>query len=290
MVGFLFVHKPTMPLFTHDRVQCAILVGSLFLLFPVVSFAQAAPFVNTLSPSFLTEKSAQLNGRVNPSGTTDTYQWFEWGIAGRSDVYETPHYSMWVGTVLVDTSVTINGLAPNTQYFYRPIAQNGHGKVVGATAYFTTNPLPNIAPAVILVETHDATNIAETSAVLNGYASPHNDNTARSWFEWGLTAAFGNQTPVNYVSSISVSTQTTITGLHRGTVYYFRAAGDGAAGRVYGKTKTFTTLGISPVSTIIPQTTEARASRIAQLNSEILALVMQLIAKLQELNILKAAP
>lgn len=272
-----------------DRALFTVLFGVTLLLLPAISLAQAAPFVTTLSPTFLTEKSAQLNGRVNPSGTNDTYQWFEWGIAGRTETYETTHQRMWVGVVLADTSTTINGLAPNTQYFYRQVAQNGHGKITGATAYFTTNHLPSITPAVILVETHDATNVTETSAVVNGYVSPHNDKTARSWFEWGLTSAFGDQTSANYTGGNSISTQATITGLQRGAVYYFRAVGDGTAGRIYGATKTFTTLGISPVSTLVPQDKGARTSRIAQLNSEILALVMQLIAKLQELNTLKAA-
>lgn len=222
-----------------------------FLITPAFSFAQSAPYATTLAPSSVTEKSARLNGRANPGGTSDAFQWFEWGISGHPEVYSTQHNSMWTGNVMVDTSADISGLAPNTQYFYRQIVENSRGRDSGITTSFITKPLATGDTPIILVETDDAKSIDEGSAILNGYVSPHGNTTGKSWFEWGKTAALGSQTPNNYVGGNSAPTQFTLTGLESGTPYYFRLAAESSSGRSYGVTKTFTTLGTKIVQPVM---------------------------------------
>ena len=107
------------------------LVASFFLPATLLAY-EASPVAITKNATYLTEKSARLNGRVNPNEMPDTKQWFEWGVSGQyQTVYETPHNGMWSQSSLADTSADLVGLAPNTQYFYRQIAENGRGKDVG---------------------------------------------------------------------------------------------------------------------------------------------------------------
>ena len=49
----------------------------LGFLVPEAVFAyEAAPIAYTMSPTFVTEKSIQLNGAVKPNEMADTVQWF----------------------------------------------------------------------------------------------------------------------------------------------------------------------------------------------------------------------
>jgi len=257
----------------------------LALLTPVVvAAAPSAPFVRTLSPTFVTEKDAQLNGAVNSAETRDTYQWFEWGISGRSEVYETKHNSIRSSTVLVNTNTEISGLAPNTLYFYRQIAENGHGKTVGATTYFTTKPLPQSETPVLILETRDASAIGETNAILNGYVSPHGNPKATWWFEWGKTRSFGQSTRTVSVGFGSRLAQTRITDLESGTRYYFRIVGENSD-RVYGSTKSFLTREVTGAqeTILLDLAIEGeRTAQIKQLQSHIIALLRELVAELEK--------
>jgi hypothetical protein len=253
-----------------------------FLLLPVfANAALAAPFANTLSPTYLTEKSAKLNGAVNPSETTDTYQWFEWGISGRDEIYETARHVMRSATTLINTSESIYGLAPGTLYFYRQVAENSRGKVTGTTVYFTTKSLPTPDTPVVLVETYDATLVAETSATLNGYVSAHENAGASWWFEWGETTTFGNATPVRIPGRYSAPVKTSVTKLAPGTTYYFRIVGENS-NRTYGTTKTFVTLGEPRTSGLSVEEQLARSLQIQQMQSQIIALLLDLVAQLKK--------
>jgi hypothetical protein len=219
------------------------LIGAESLFFaPATLFAyEAAPYAQTVSPTFVTEKSIQMNGRVNPNEMADTYEWFEWGIVGRSEVYETKHDRLWGGSTQANTSETIVGLAPQTQYFYRQIAENGRGKDIGTLMYVTTKPLQSVLPPIVITATNDAVFIGETSATLRGYVSPHGNSKTKSWFEWYANdeeptaeqGSWGNSGPV----------EAKLQSLMQGTVYYFRAVAENEQGRSYGAIKVFTTSG-----------------------------------------------
>ncbi len=232
--------------FSHLGMLVILALG--VVLTPVVALAsQAAPFAATKAPTFITEKSARLNGAVNPNEMPDTYQWYEWGVVGRADVvYETRHTQMWSGTQMLDTSADLTGLAPTEQYFFRQIAENSRGKDVGQTTYFTTKALPNPIDPIIIVQTNAPDSINDTSAVLKGYISPHGNTTAKYWFQWGATSRLENETNHNGWGTDSGTVQISITALTPGTNYYYRMVGENSQGVVYGATKGFITTGITP--------------------------------------------
>jgi hypothetical protein len=221
-------------------------VGIGLIFTPQAIFAyQGAPSVTTLGATFVTEKSARVSGQVNANEMPDTYQWFEWGVVGRDDRYDTTHAQLWWGQ-RVDTSAEVIGLAPNTQYFYRQISENGRGRTIGATLYFTTKPYtPPISP-IVIVRTNPAAGITEGSATLKGYVSPHGDVTAKWWFQWGLSNTFENETPHSGRGGSADVVETMVSGLTPGTVYFYRVVGENSLGRVYGATQVFVTLGVPP--------------------------------------------
>ncbi len=211
---------------------------------PLFAFAfEAAPYAATMQPTFITEKSIQLNGLVNPNGMDDTYEWFEWGISGRSDVYETNHNHLWSGNWQVNTNATIVGLAPATQYFYRQIAENGRGKNIGPTTYVTTKPLPVITQPIALVTTNESAFVDDSGATLRGYVSPHGNTQTKIWFEWGITQNVEYRTPDQGSWGNSGPVEAKLNQLMPGTAYYFRVVAESAEGRSYGVIRVFTTSG-----------------------------------------------
>ncbi|MDO8520768.1 MAG: hypothetical protein Q7S52_01505 [bacterium] len=215
---------------------------------PVFALAyEAEPSAQTLQPTFVTEKSIQLNGLVNPHEMSDTYQWFEWGIVGQSTVYETRHERLWGGNSQLNTNATIEGLAPGMQYFFRQIAENGRGRDVGQIGYVTTKPLSGATAPVALATTNEAIFVGEDSAVLRGYVSPHGNTGTQVWFEWGVTTKLENQTPHRRFGGNSGPVEIKLDRLTHGTLYYFRAVAENSAGRSYGAMRVLLTRG-SPVA------------------------------------------
>lgn len=224
-----------------------ILLPGFFVPF-LASAYEAAPRAQTSQPTFVTEKSMQLNGLVNPNEVNDTYQWFEWGIVGRSNVYETRRERVYGGNWQVNTNATISGLAPATQYFFRQIAENSRGKDVGQTGYVTTKPLSSAAMPIAVVMSQEATFVEEGSATLHGYVSPHGNNETKVWFEWGLSINLENQTPRQWFGGNSGPTEARLERLMPGTLYYFRAVAENSEGRSLGLIRVFVTRGTPPVA------------------------------------------
>ncbi len=233
---------------TAKRLAAATLL--LGLLLPSVASAyQAAPVAVTKQATFVTEKIARLNGQTNPSEMPDAYMWFEWGISGRPNtVFETPHRSIGgLSNTLIDQSADIIGLAPQTQYFYRQVAENGRGKSVGATVYFTTKALAVEVPPLLIIGTEPPAAIAETTATLKGYISPHGDTKTRAWFQWGITQNFEAETPPQVVSPDATVFVANLANLTPGTLYFYRVVGENSVGKIYGASRVFTTTGTPPL-------------------------------------------
>ena len=229
---------------THPFLFAMIFVA----LTPSLLFAyEAAPYSETRSPTFITEKSAQLNGRVNPNEMPDTYEWFEWGISGRSEVYQTSRNSLRRRSTQVATDAKVVGLAPSTQYFYRQVSENSRGKSVGVTTYFTTKPLSSPLKPIAVITTSDAVFLSDTGATLRGYVSPHGNAKTRTWFEWGTTAKTENKTPEQGSGGDSATVSSKLSGLMPGSLYYFRAVAENEQGRTYGALRVFSTRGSSSV-------------------------------------------
>ncbi len=241
----------------------ATVFASIILLVPFLASAYiAAPVANTKNPTFITEKSAVMNGSVNSNETPDTYAWFEWGISGRNTVYETSHRQVGAGAILTDFKETAYGLAPNVQYFYRQIAESSRGRDVGVTTYFTTKGLVVPVDPAVIVQTNTPTNILEKSAMLRGYIAPHEGQGVRWWFEWGTSNRLENKTSANTWGRDSGVAQSNILNLTSGTQYFYRIVAENSQGVVYGGIQTFVTLGTPP-----PPPEIARSQSIPQAGS-----------------------
>ncbi|OGZ09858.1 MAG: hypothetical protein A3D65_00510 [Candidatus Lloydbacteria bacterium RIFCSPHIGHO2_02_FULL_50_13] len=227
---------------------CVVFVA-LGVLTPVFAFAyEAAPRAQTIQPTFVTEKSIQVNGLVNPNEMPDTYQWFEWGIVGQSATYETRRERLWGGNWQMSTNAAITGLAPGMQYFFRQVAENGRGRDVGQTGYVTTKPLPLATTPVALATTNEAVFVGEDSAMLRGYVSPHGNTETQVWFEWGVTTKLENDTSHRGFGGNSGSVEVRLDRLMPGTLYYFRVAAENSAGRTYGTMRVLLTRGTQVVA------------------------------------------
>ena len=95
--------------------------------------AQSAPTVQTFSPSYVTANSAQLNGYINPNGSSATayFQYgttISYGSMTTPGIFSTPQY----------IGFPIDGLPSGTEYHYRLVAPNGGAPVYGYDASFTT--------------------------------------------------------------------------------------------------------------------------------------------------------
>lgn len=199
------------------------------------------PTITTNSATSISQNSAAINGYVNPNGTTDTVRWFEWGTSASGLNNQTTHYNH--GTNPDGFSTNLSGLAQNTTYYFRAVAQNSQGVVQGATLSFvTTNGNGGGNQSQATVTTQSATNIGSDTAILNGYVDPNGTSDTTRWFEWGANSSSNMyyQTTRYNQGSTAGSFSAGVSNLSQNTTYYFRAVAQNAQGTVYGNTVTFT--------------------------------------------------
>jgi Zn-dependent metalloprotease len=115
---------------------------------------RALPAVATDPPTSVTSSSANLNGKVNPNGSTATYH-FEYGTTvGYGST--TPITSAGSGTSEISVTANIAGLGPDTTYHYRIVATNTAGTSYGFDQTLTTlNCIPPQTPASISYPSSD---------------------------------------------------------------------------------------------------------------------------------------
>ncbi len=132
----------------------------------------------------------------------------------------TPTLAQALTTNLITTVVTDFNV-------YAPVNQH-----LSATNTFTVR-VPGITSAFAF--TQPAQSVTGTGAQLNGMATPNGPPTT-AWFEWGTSAAYGNQTPpVNVGGSYSVvHVSSPITNLVMNQPYHFRLVVSNAIGVVHG--------------------------------------------------------
>jgi hypothetical protein len=195
----------------------------------------------TASPIFQT--TATLNGTVFPSGAPG-YAFFNYGLtATYGSATSTAPIS---GSANMAVSLLVGNLSSLTTYHYQMVAYNAGGTVYGPDASFTTLAYP---PLVI---TDYASNVGTSSAILNGQVHTNGLITS-TWFEWGITTAYGisNKSAAQVLSpgsSYVALTPVLIGSLLPNTIYHFRAVAQSSAGITTGVDRYFTTQsgGISP--------------------------------------------
>jgi hypothetical protein len=203
--------------------------GSL-ITFTTLPNAVTPPTVVTSPVSNLAQTSVTLNGTVTQGAESITTQGFEWKLASATTWTRVPV----IGTL----TLPLSSLTANTSYQCRAYAETPTaGYTYGATVNFIT--LPILPPSVV---TTPATNITQTSAVLNGTATQGTNPILTQGFEWRLA----NTTAWTQVPVTGALTYT-LPGLTASTTYEFRAYATTSIDTTNGLILNFTTLAIPVV-------------------------------------------
>ncbi len=130
------------------------------------------------------------------------------------------------------------GLNNGTTYYYVVTAAMADGTESSPSSEVSATPLAGATMAL----TQDATNLTDTTATLNGSFNISSGYTTTTWFEYGVTTAYGNSTPpATYMAAGNFTLIADISGLAQMTWYHYRLVTQNAAGTFYGYDKTFRT-------------------------------------------------
>lgn len=213
------------------------------------SAAAATPAVTIEEPSQVTGSSAHFAGTIDPEGTDEASNVFwrfectpECPGAGSGGVIEAAQ----AGNDPQDVAFDPTGLAPNTSYEVRLIAENASAESASAgPESFTTD---KVAPGV---EARWAGSVDTGSAVIAAAVNPHN-SPATYQFEWGTSTGYGQVTPAtptplgasdNQLHVVTAS----LPGLQEGATYHYRlvATNSDTGAVTVGADRSFTTLAVA---------------------------------------------
>ncbi|OHA81480.1 MAG: hypothetical protein A2675_03340 [Candidatus Yonathbacteria bacterium RIFCSPHIGHO2_01_FULL_51_10] len=219
-----------------------------------------APVASTNSKSFPTETTIVVSGTVIPNGAFTNY-WYEFGKS-ESLGSRTATQTVGSGNTPIPAPAYITGLTKDTTYFFRLVASNQYGTVMGSQYTFQTThgvePPLGSAPGV---KTLAATGISKNTASINGEVTP-NKGTTQDWFEYGKTPNLGNTTA--FVSagngSVKIPASASLSGLDPATIYYFRLNAQNEFGTVNGTLLNFKTAG--PAAPAAPTVTTTSATKV----------------------------
>lgn len=107
-----------------------------------------APFVTTNSATAITKTSANLNGTINPNGSS-TNVWFEYGTSSGSLDNSTSQQNIGNGVSYAPITLSVSNLSNNTVYYFRPVAQNYAGITRGAINSFVTGTALSVASQTV---------------------------------------------------------------------------------------------------------------------------------------------
>ena len=207
----------------------------------------------TILSNYLTnvnDNTATFYGTLNPNGLATT-AYFQYGITttyGSNTAVQT----MGNGTVSINITENITGLAQASTYYFRMVAANSAGTVYGTGQTFNTSR----TPVLPVVNTGSAVTVTYNAANLNGTVNP-GGFTGAGYFQYGITpTAYTNnstqQDTGGATSAVNVSIN--VTGLNSNTTYYYRIVGNNDCGTTYGIEQNFTTISPPPTTTTDPPT------------------------------------
>jgi hypothetical protein len=205
------------------------------------------PTVVAMSPAGVSENAATLRARVNPNGSS-TIAWFEYGTSDSNLNKVVGTQNIGNGSSEVAVSFPINDLSANTTYFYRAVASNSAGTVLGGIVSFKTEKVNDTPPAVNAPKalTSLATSIGGSSVKLNGLVIIDATASTKTYFEYGKTIALGSATAAEVVGSAGqVSFSQTVSGLSPNTIYFYRAVAENSFGVSRGEIVVFKTAAVS---------------------------------------------
>ncbi len=214
----------------------------------------------TQTATNISANSATLQGSVQPNNYL-TNAYFEYGTT-QSLGQTTPSQTL-TGNFTQNVSAYLSGLAQNTTYYFRVVAQNSQGISQGQIISFVTSGGGG-GYGVPIVATQSAANIYQNAATLQGFVNPNN-SVATTWFEYGQSQSLGQSTQNQSLGAgnASVNTSAYITGIYQNTTYYYRAAAQNSYGSSYGNILTFTTGSGGGTGGLIPSATTNEAANIS---------------------------
>ncbi len=203
---------------------------------------------------------AVLTGTVNPFEAETGEEakcWFVWGSSASLGNPDAPCSAPVKGSSPVTVEVPLEGLRPDTTYYYRLQAKNGKGTNLSEEPTALCNGVKSVDGCFTTpgpgIEEQSASDVASTSATLNATLNPNNAPTSY-YFQYGTSASYEYTAPVGAPpgevlgSSEGEEVQQHIQGLAAGTIYHYRvvAVGEIAPGKFeefYGPDATFMTRG-----------------------------------------------
>jgi hypothetical protein len=228
---------------------------------PSPSPAVKLPSVSTQSADSITSTKAVLRGQVTPQGQ-NTKVWFEFGSYANSLTSETAKQNAGSGSRF-SFIFPMDGLSPETTYFYRAVAENEAGKVFGSAVNFKTKKTDtassgssgsssgsgSVSCRAPYLRPLSAVSINDNSAKLRGSVDPKSYSTS-VWFEYGKTGSYGSATAKQTISGSMSDTEASayVSGLSSGTKYYYRIIAENQCGRSNGSQGVFTTTGVAAPS------------------------------------------
>ena len=197
-----------------------------------------APTVSEITPTGFHVSTEVDPGEKEGGGVPDeSTVHFEYRLVGEESWASTPDQDVnGPGSFVAD----ITGLSANRTYEVRAVASNS------LTVHFTDPTKSTTAPVPPATETTSATDVTETSVVLNGTINPTGLLTSYH-FEYGATTAYGSRIPAG-IEAVAGGGYTTlpffrtVTGLAPGTTYHYRLVATNSAGTNEGTDRTFTTV------------------------------------------------
>jgi hypothetical protein len=201
--------------------------------------------VVTATATAVTPTAATLNGTVDPDGVPLTACEFEWGATtayGKTAPCAPNAAGIGSGTSAVPVSAGIGGLEVGTVYHFRLRAANANGPIHGADESLqTTGPVSGGSWSE---------GVVFTEATLRAKINPEGNATTVK-FEWGPTAAYGQETETLAVGSdeIDHSVSAFLEGLQPGSTYHYRLIATNSAATNEGPDQTFTTFAHFPQNT-----------------------------------------
>ncbi len=209
----------------------------LFIMGVVVSCKKGGipPTVETAPITNITAFSATCGGVVTDEGSSPITAY---GVCWAAKLNPTVNdLKTEDGAGVGEFTSNMAGLYAGISYFVRAYATNSAGTSYGKTRSFIPSGSSPTATALA------ATNVKDTSAILNGYVESNSFITTVT-FQYGTAITFGTTVPSDR-GSLSEDEAAYVTadlrGLTPSTTYYYRVVATNSLGTTFSNTVSFTT-------------------------------------------------